>query len=83
MDACPKKMDVFRNHFHWLWWYPISLNKTAKSNLMKEDIRLQLPDEAKRFERIDKTFKKIMNDTAKNTLVLEVHITSLLDVIMC
>jgi hypothetical protein len=37
-----------------------------------QDIRLQLPDEAKRFERIDKTFKKIMSDTAKNTLVLEV-----------
>jgi dynein heavy chain len=36
-----------------------------------EDIRLQLPDEAKKFDRIDKTFKKIMTETAKNTLVLE------------
>ncbi|PRP82215.1 dynein-1-alpha heavy chain, flagellar inner arm I1 complex, partial [Planoprotostelium fungivorum] len=38
---------------------------------MADDIRLQLPEEAKRFERVDKTFKKIMMETAKNTLVLE------------
>jgi dynein heavy chain len=36
-----------------------------------DDIRLQLPEEAKKFDRIDKTFKKIMTETAKNTLVLE------------
>ena len=36
-----------------------------------DDIRLQLPEEAKRFDRIDKAFKKIMSDTAKNTNVLE------------
>ena len=29
------------------------------------DIRSQLPEEAKKFDQIDKTFKKIMNDTAK------------------
>eukprot|EP00741_Cyanophora_paradoxa_P015322 tig00000194_g14791.t1 len=36
-----------------------------------DDIRLQLPEEAKRFDRIDKTFKKLMTDTSKNPNVLE------------
>ena len=36
-----------------------------------EDIRLQLPEEAKRFDRIHTTFKKIMSDTNKNPSVLE------------
>ncbi|XP_057295129.1 dynein axonemal heavy chain 10-like [Hydractinia symbiolongicarpus] len=35
------------------------------------DIRAQLPEEAKKFDDIDKTFKKIMSDTAKNPKVLE------------
>ncbi|KAI9009714.1 dynein heavy chain and region D6 of dynein motor-domain-containing protein [Gaertneriomyces semiglobifer] len=35
------------------------------------DIRLQLPEEAARFDRIDKSFKKLMNDTAKHNFVLE------------
>ncbi|XP_065915661.1 dynein axonemal heavy chain 10-like [Dysidea avara] len=35
------------------------------------DIRAQLPEEAKKFDNIDKTFKKIMSDTAKNPRVLE------------
>uniref|UniRef100_A0A1I8GN74 Dynein heavy chain 10, axonemal n=1 Tax=Macrostomum lignano TaxID=282301 RepID=A0A1I8GN74_9PLAT len=30
------------------------------------DIRSQLPEEAKKFDQIDKTFKKIMNETSKN-----------------
>ena len=29
------------------------------------DIRSQLPEEAKKFDQIDKTFKKIMGETAK------------------
>eukprot|EP00727_Mastigamoeba_balamuthi_P006867 m51a1_g2800 putative dynein heavy chain axonemal (4501) ;mRNA; f:77561-92205 len=36
-----------------------------------QDILVRLPEEAKRFQRIDKTFKKVMSETAKNTLVLE------------
>ncbi|RLU20605.1 hypothetical protein DMN91_007218 [Ooceraea biroi] len=35
------------------------------------DIRLQLPDETKRFDDIDKTFRKIMTDTSKRLNVLE------------
>ena len=35
------------------------------------DIRQQLPEEAKRFDKIDRSFKKIMNETAKHTVVLE------------
>ncbi|RKO94122.1 dynein heavy chain and region D6 of dynein motor-domain-containing protein [Blyttiomyces helicus] len=34
------------------------------------DIRLQLPEEAARFDRIDKAFKKLMSETAKNNLVM-------------
>ncbi|DBA95316.1 TPA: Dynein heavy chain cytoplasmic [Trebouxia sp. C0006] len=36
-----------------------------------DDIRHQLPQEAKRFDGIDKSWKKIMQDTAKNPNVLE------------
>ena len=35
------------------------------------DIRTQLPEEAARFDRIDKSFKKVMNETAKNNIVME------------
>lgn len=35
------------------------------------DIRLQLPDEAKKFDDIDKSFRKIMVDTSKRLNVLE------------
>ena len=35
------------------------------------DIRAQLPDEAKRFDDVDKTFRKIMAETAKRPNVLE------------
>jgi dynein heavy chain len=35
------------------------------------DIRLQLPEEAARFDRIDKAFKKLMNETVKHSLVMD------------
>ncbi|XP_076621651.1 dynein heavy chain at 89D [Colletes latitarsis] len=35
------------------------------------DIRMQLPDEAKKFDEIDKSFRKTMNDTSKRLNVLE------------
>jgi dynein heavy chain len=36
-----------------------------------DDIRHQLPEEAKRFDRIDANWKKIMTETHKNTNILE------------
>ena len=36
-----------------------------------EDIRMQLPEEAKRFDAIDKAFKMIMQATAKNPNVVD------------
>lgn len=36
-----------------------------------DDIRNQLPQEAKRFDTLDRAWLKIMADTAKNTLVLD------------
>lgn len=36
-----------------------------------EDIRLQLPEEAKKFDAIDKTFKTIMTATSKNPNVVD------------
>ncbi|XP_064612357.1 LOW QUALITY PROTEIN: dynein axonemal heavy chain 10-like [Liolophura sinensis] len=33
------------------------------------DIRSQLPEEAKKFDQIDKTFKKIMNETQKQPII--------------
>jgi dynein heavy chain len=36
-----------------------------------EDIRMQLPEEAKRFDGIDKAFKAIMSATAKNPNVVD------------
>ena len=35
------------------------------------DIRAQLPEEAKKFDNIDKLFKKIMADTSKNPQVYD------------
>jgi dynein heavy chain len=35
------------------------------------DIRMQLPEEAIRFDGIDKMFKKIMSETSKNNLVID------------
>eukprot|EP00892_Ulva_mutabilis_P000668 jgi/Ulvmu1/10601/UM065_0057.1 len=36
-----------------------------------DDIRLQLPQEAKRFDKVDQTFMKMMVDTSKNNNILE------------
>lgn len=36
-----------------------------------EDIRHQLPDAAKRFDRLDSAWQKIMTETAKNPVALE------------
>eukprot|EP00767_Chilomastix_cuspidata_P004259 gnl/Chilomastix_cuspidata/4391.p1 GENE.gnl/Chilomastix_cuspidata/4391~~gnl/Chilomastix_cuspidata/4391.p1 ORF type:complete len:5137 (+),score=567.95 gnl/Chilomastix_cuspidata/4391:1094-15412(+) len=36
-----------------------------------EDIRTQLPEEAKKFENVDKSFTKLMVETSKNTLAMD------------
>ena len=36
-----------------------------------DDIRHQLPEEAKRFDNIDRIWKKIMAETAKNPIILD------------
>jgi dynein axonemal heavy chain len=36
-----------------------------------DDIRMQLPEEAKLFDRVNKGFMKIMIETSKNTLVID------------
>jgi dynein heavy chain len=42
-----------------------------ESIFLAGDIRAQLPEEAKKFDNIDKLFKKIMTETSKNPLVLD------------
>ena len=42
-----------------------------ESIFVSDDIRQQLPQEAKRFDDIDRAWKKIMTDVAKNTNVLQ------------
>jgi dynein heavy chain len=42
-----------------------------ESIFLAGDIRAQLPEEAKKFDVIDKTFKKMMSDTIKNPKVLD------------
>ncbi|ORZ35435.1 dynein heavy chain and region D6 of dynein motor-domain-containing protein [Catenaria anguillulae PL171] len=42
-----------------------------ESIFLAGDIRQQLPEEAKRFDVIDKTFKKMMLDTSKHPVVLD------------
>ncbi|EFJ08822.1 hypothetical protein SELMODRAFT_131043 [Selaginella moellendorffii] len=42
-----------------------------ESIFISDDIRHQLPDEAKRFDNIDKTWKKIMNETVKNPNIVD------------
>ncbi|KAI9188096.1 hypothetical protein H9P43_002487 [Blastocladiella emersonii ATCC 22665] len=42
-----------------------------ESIFLAGDIRQQLPEEAKRFDVIDKTFKKIMLETSKHPVVLD------------
>ncbi|CAH1233746.1 DNAH10 [Branchiostoma lanceolatum] len=40
-----------------------------ESIFLAGDIRSQLPEEAKKFDAIDKMFKKIMNETAKSPII--------------
>ncbi|CAG9462277.1 unnamed protein product [Pedinophyceae sp. YPF-701] len=42
-----------------------------ESIFCSDDIRHQLPQEAKRFDSVDKTWRKIMNEVSKNTNVLD------------
>lgn len=39
--------------------------------LASEDIRMQLPEDTKRFEDVDKEFRELMNDVSVNPLVVE------------
>ncbi|XP_047141246.1 dynein axonemal heavy chain 10 isoform X1 [Hydra vulgaris] len=44
------------------------------------DIRSQLPEEAKKFDDIDKIFKSIMNETVKNSKIVDsAHVTNRLE----
>lgn len=39
--------------------------------LASEDIRMQLPEDTKRFEDVDKEFRDLMNEVANSNLVVE------------
>ena len=39
--------------------------------LASEDIRMQLPEDTKRFEEVDKEFRELMNEVAVNPQVVE------------
>ena len=54
-----------------VWFKVQSRWKYLESIFVSEDIRQQLPEEAKKFDNVDKEFKGIMNDTSKEANVIK------------
>ena len=59
-------MDVME-----VWFKVQSRWRYLESIFCSEDIRQQLPEEAKKFDNVDKAFKGIMNDTSKEPNVVK------------
>lgn len=81
MDACAEEVDLPQNHLcalliqsdRLIVKYCECRGRITDSMLMQvgsDDIRYQLPEKAKRFDRIDKQFMKMMADIAKNPYVV-------------
>ena len=65
-----KKLDMVSDVME-VWFKVQARWRYLESIFVSEDIRQQLPEEAKKFDNVDKAFKGIMNDTSKEPNVIK------------